>query len=106
MSGTHVQRFSARCRSAWQWWVSLCTAVVNWFLDPWLRPEQELPPGWTADATIARLAQEPLRARKLLHVTLLVFLLLILWAAIARIDEVTRGEDGGYRIEPKKAGSK
>ena len=66
--------------------------MVNWFLDPWLRPEQELPPGWTADATIARLAQEPLRARKLLHVTLLVFLLLILWAAIARIDEVTRGE--------------
>ena len=92
MSGTPVQRFSARCRSAWQWWGSLCTAVVNWFLDPWLRPEQELPPGWTADATIARLAQEPLRARKLLHVTLLVFLLLILWAAIARIDEVTRGE--------------
>ena len=66
--------------------------MANWFLDPWLRPEQELPPGWTADATIARLAQEPLRARKLLHVTLLVFLLLILWAAIARIDEVTRGE--------------
>ena len=61
-------------------------------MDPWLRTEHALPAGWTADATIARLAQEPLRARKLLHVTLLVFLLLILWAALARIDEVTRGE--------------
>ncbi len=81
-----------RLRAAWHWWVRQCFSVVGWFLGPWMEPASELPPGWTADATIARLAQEPLRARKLLHVTLLVTLLLILWAALAHIDEVTRGE--------------
>ncbi len=81
-----------RLRSVWNWWVRLCSSVVGWFLGPWMEPASELPPGWTTDATIARLAQEPLRARKLLHVTLLVTLLLILWAALARLDEVTRGE--------------
>ena len=47
---------------------------------------------WAADAHAARLARDPLRARSLLHVIVLVVLLLILWAALARIDEVTRGE--------------
>ena len=92
MSTAPADTAGTRLRAAWQWWVGICAAVISWFIDPWLQPARELPPGWTADATIARLAQEPLRARKLLHVTLLVFLLLILWAALARIDEVTRGE--------------
>ena len=82
----------ARLRATWNWWVRQCSSVIGWFLGPWMEPASELPPGWTTDATIARLAQEPLRARKLLHVTLLVTLLLILWAALARLDEVTRGE--------------
>jgi len=92
VSKTPVHHVSSRLRSAWAWWVRGCSHIVRWFLDPWLQPARELPVGWTADATIARLAQEPLRARKLLHVTLLVLLLLLLWAALARVDEVTRGE--------------
>ena len=66
--------------------------VIDWFFAPWLQPIRSMPLDWAADAYAARLAQEPLRARKLLHVTLLSFLLLVLWAALARIDEVTRGE--------------
>lgn len=47
---------------------------------------------WAGDADWAQLQQEPLRARKLLQVAGVVLLLLILWAAFAEIDTVTRGE--------------
>jgi adhesin transport system membrane fusion protein len=66
--------------------------LVDWFFEPWMRPVPTTAPDWAADAYAARLAQEPLRARKLLHVVILSSLLLVLWAALARIDEVTRGE--------------
>jgi membrane fusion protein, adhesin transport system len=45
-----------------------------------------------ADADVAMLYQEPLRARRLLRVTGVVIVLFLLWAAIAHVDEVTRGE--------------
>jgi adhesin transport system membrane fusion protein len=47
---------------------------------------------WAGEADWARLQQEPLRARILLWVGLLVILLLVVWAAFAEVDEVTRGE--------------
>lgn len=47
---------------------------------------------WAGDADWARLQQEPLRARGLLRLAALVLVLLIVWAAFAQIDEVTRGE--------------
>ena len=47
---------------------------------------------WAGDADWARLQQEPLRARALLRLGALAVLLLIVWAAFAEIDEVTRGE--------------
>ena len=47
---------------------------------------------WAADADWAQLQQEPLRARRLLRVAALVLVLLIAWASVAEIDEVTRGE--------------
>lgn len=47
---------------------------------------------WASDADWARLQQEPLRARAMLRVTGVVLLVLLGWAAIARVDEVTRGE--------------
>jgi membrane fusion protein, adhesin transport system len=45
-----------------------------------------------ADADVAMLYQEPLRARRMLRVTGIVVVLFLLWAAIAHVDEVTRGE--------------
>lgn len=47
---------------------------------------------FAADAQWARLAQEPLRARAVLHVALAVVVLLLVWAALAEVDEITRGE--------------
>ncbi len=47
---------------------------------------------WSADADWAQLQQEPLRARMLLRIAALVVGLLLVWAAFAPLDEVTRGE--------------
>ena len=47
---------------------------------------------WAGDADWARLQQEPLRARRLLRMAAGVLVLLIVWAAFAKLDEVTRGE--------------
>ena len=47
---------------------------------------------WAGDADWARLQQEPLRAKSLLRLAGLALLLLLIWAAFAPIDEVTRGQ--------------
>lgn len=47
---------------------------------------------FATDADLAILRQEPLRARVLLRLIGIVSVLFILWAAIAQLDEVTRGE--------------
>jgi len=47
---------------------------------------------WAGDADWARLQQEPLRARSLLRLAAVVLVLLLVWAAFAEIDEVTRGD--------------
>jgi adhesin transport system membrane fusion protein len=47
---------------------------------------------WAGDADWARLQQEPLRARQLLRLAAGALMLMLLWAAFASIDEVTRGE--------------
>ncbi len=47
---------------------------------------------WVSDTEWARIMQEPLRARTLLYGVLLAIVALIVWASIAEIDEVTRGD--------------
>lgn len=47
---------------------------------------------FATDADLAILRQEPLRARVLLRSIGMVFALFVAWAAIAQLDEVTRGE--------------
>ncbi len=47
---------------------------------------------WADDADWARLQQEPLRARGLLWLALVLLALLVAWAAWAQLDEITRGE--------------
>ncbi|MDX5444755.1 MAG: HlyD family type I secretion periplasmic adaptor subunit [Zoogloeaceae bacterium] len=54
---------------------------------------------WLGDADYALAQQEPLRARAALWVGLAVLLLLLVWAALAQIDEVTRGE---ARVVPSR----
>ena len=47
---------------------------------------------FATDADLAMLRQEPLRARVLLRSIGIVFAVFVLWAAVAQLDEVTRGE--------------
>lgn len=47
---------------------------------------------WASDADWTRLQQEPLRAQRLLRIAFVALVLLLVWAAFAEIDEVTRGE--------------
>jgi len=54
---------------------------------------------FASDADLAMLRQEPLRARFLLRSIGLVFVLFVVWAAFAQLDEVTRGEG---RVIPSK----
>ncbi|MCL2644673.1 MAG: HlyD family type I secretion periplasmic adaptor subunit [Betaproteobacteria bacterium] len=58
-------------------------------LLPALPDSQKL--DWGDEADWARLQQEPLRARRLLRIVFVVVLLLLVWAAFAPLDEVTRG---------------
>ena len=48
--------------------------------------------GWVGEADWARLQQDPLRARLLLRVVGVTMVVLVIWAAFAKVDEVTRGE--------------
>lgn len=58
----------------------------------WLAPINEQSHDWLDDADWARVQQEPLRARLLLNAIAIVFLILLIWAAFAKVDEVARGE--------------
>jgi adhesin transport system membrane fusion protein len=59
-------------------------------LLPSLPDSQKL--DWGDETDWARLQQEPLRARMLVRVIVITVVLLLAWAALAEIDEVTRGE--------------
>jgi adhesin transport system membrane fusion protein len=66
--------------------------LLDRIFDRWLPAREGDDSDWVSDADWAHLQQEPLRARALLRVALVVFCLLIVWAAFAKVDEVTRGE--------------
>jgi adhesin transport system membrane fusion protein len=46
----------------------------------------------TADTDFALIQQEPLRARVILRMIVLMLVIAVIWAAVSRISEVTRGE--------------
>jgi adhesin transport system membrane fusion protein len=48
--------------------------------------------GWVGEADWVMLQQDPLRARLLLRVVGVTLVVLLIWAAFAKVDEVTRGE--------------
>ncbi|MDO6571498.1 MULTISPECIES: HlyD family type I secretion periplasmic adaptor subunit [unclassified Gilvimarinus] len=58
----------------------------------WIAPSAGVSQDWLEDADWAKVQQEPVRARGLLYVMLLVILALITWASFAELDEVARGE--------------
>ncbi|GAB4398101.1 MAG: HlyD family type I secretion periplasmic adaptor subunit [Rhodoferax sp.] len=77
-------------------WVS--TRVAQWgspLFGHWLNKFFPPPPenlDWAGDADWARLQQEPVRARFFMQVMGVTLILLVIWAGVAEVDEVTRGE--------------
>lgn len=54
--------------------------------------DDKLAQDFAANADAAMLSQDPLRARNVIWGAFLAFVLLITWAALAEVDEITRGE--------------
>ena len=65
--------------------------VVDWLFAPWMQDESESPEDWQSDVHRAYVAQQPLRARKILYAVAITVVCLVAWSALAKIDEVTRG---------------
>ncbi len=66
--------------------------VVDWLFAPWMRDEVASSYDWQRDAHLAYIEQQPLRARKILYAVALSTVILVVWSALAQIDEVTRGQ--------------
>lgn len=60
----------------------------------WIKGFNQAPalPAWLEDAELAQLESTPVRARALLYLSAVIIVALIVWASLAEIDEVTRGE--------------
>ncbi len=54
--------------------------------------DDKLTHDFVADADSTIIAQDPLRARKAVRAALLALAIFLLWAAIAQVDEITKGE--------------
>ena len=67
-------------------------SLYNKFFARWASDGEEETLDWLVDANSALVHQEPIRARALLYVVGIALILLIIWAAFAEIDEVTRGD--------------
>lgn len=65
--------------------------LVDFLFAPWMREEEAEYANWQQDAHRAFIEQQPLRARAVLYAIGITIILLIVWAALAEIDEVTRG---------------
>ncbi|KGE03123.1 HlyD family type I secretion periplasmic adaptor subunit [Pseudohaliea rubra] len=64
---------------------------VDRLFAPWMREVEADAINWQQDAHQARIEQNPLRARTLLYAVAVTVIALVIWAAFAEIDEVTRG---------------
>lgn len=66
-------------------------AFIDRLFARWVPERNDEDLDWVSDAEWARLQQEPLRARAILRAVGLILLVLLVWAALAEVDEVTRG---------------
>ena len=69
----------------------MISKLIDRFFSMILPVRDEKEPRWEVDADYERIDQEPLRARILLYIGSMVFVSLLIWAAVAEIEEVTRG---------------
>ncbi|MBS3935763.1 MAG: HlyD family type I secretion periplasmic adaptor subunit [Sulfuritalea sp.] len=66
-------------------------AFIDRLFARWVPERNDEDLDWVCDAEWARLQQEPLRARAILRAVGVILLVLLVWAALAEVDEVTRG---------------
>ena len=66
--------------------------IDRWLSGMAIAQKEEEQAGFVVDSDYAILQQEPLRARILLRTVIIAFAIALMWAAVSRIDEVTRGE--------------
>ncbi|MDE0929887.1 MAG: HlyD family type I secretion periplasmic adaptor subunit [Halioglobus sp.] len=71
---------------------SVLRKVVDWIFSPWIKDESTSSFDWQQDARRAYFDQQPLRARAILYAVAITMICLIIWSALAKIDEVTRGQ--------------
>ena len=71
---------------------SVLRKVVDWIFSPWIKDESTSSFDWEQDARRAYFDQQPLRARAILYAVVVTMICLIAWSALAKIDEVTRGQ--------------
>lgn len=72
--------------------VPLQPSVDRWLARMDVAQKEREQQGFAADTDYAILQQEPLRARVLLRTVGIAFAIALMWSAVSRIDEVTRGE--------------
>jgi len=66
--------------------------LSEWIFSPWMEEVSTTPCNWQQDAHRAFVEQQPLRARVMLYTIAFIVAALVAWAALAEIDEVTRGQ--------------
>ena len=66
--------------------------IVDKLFAPWMKDVNTTPYDWQQDAHKAFVEQQPLRARALLYGVAIIVVALVVWSALAEIDEVTRGQ--------------
>ena len=66
--------------------------LMDRLFAPWMKDPTDVPYNWQQDSHRAFVEQQPLRARALLYGVALVVVCLVIWSALAEIDEVTRGQ--------------
>jgi membrane fusion protein, adhesin transport system len=65
--------------------------AIDRLFERWIPAKTEEDLDWVNDAEWARLQQEPVRARVLLRALGIIMVILLLWSALAEVDEMTRG---------------
>lgn len=65
--------------------------AIDRLFERWIPAKTEEDLDWVNDAEWALLQQEPVRARVLLRALGIILIVLLLWAAFADVDEMTRG---------------
>lgn len=66
--------------------------TIDRFYERWFATDEHLSEDWAENADWARMQAVPMRARTLLYGLAITILVLLIWAAFAELDEVSRGE--------------